>query len=107
MHSRPRLDREPQLYPDPASRYQPEGPHGPSEVIDPSLFPWTDDAWRGVPLEGQVFYELHIGTFTPEGTWDAAAERLAELVDLGIPVIEMMPVAEFAGRFGWGYDGVD
>jgi len=102
-----RLDDEAQLYPDPASRYQPEGPHGPSEVIDPSLFSWTDDTWRGVPLEGQVFYEMHVGTFTPEGTWDAAAARLPELAELGITVIEMMPVADFAGLFGWGYDGVD
>jgi maltooligosyltrehalose trehalohydrolase len=95
------------LYPDPASRFQPQGPHGPSEVIDPSGFPWTDAAWPGVPLEGQVIYELHLGTFTREGTWAAAARELPELGRLGITVVEVMPVAEFEGRFGWGYDGVD
>jgi maltooligosyltrehalose trehalohydrolase len=93
--------------PDPASRFQPDGPHGPSEVVDASTFAWTDDGWGGVSLAGQVFYELHVGTFTREGTWAAAAEQLPELARLGITVIELMPVAEFAGRFGWGYDGVD
>lgn len=92
-------------YPDPASRYQPDGPHGPSEVVDPR-FAWTDDAWHGPSLEGAVLYELHVGTFTPEGTWAAAQSQLEALAELGITVIEMMPVAEFAGRFGWGYDGV-
>ncbi|HEX6559150.1 MAG TPA: malto-oligosyltrehalose trehalohydrolase, partial [Longimicrobiales bacterium] len=94
-------------FPDPASRFQPEGPHGPSEVIDPDSFQWTDGAWRGVERTGQIIYELHIGTFTSEGTWQAAAEHLAELAALGITMLEVMPVAEFAGRFGWGYDGVD
>jgi len=93
--------------PDPESRFQPEGPHGPSEVIDPRAFAWTDAAWRGVELRGQVIYELHVGTFTREGTWAAAAKELEELRDAGITLIEMMPIAEFAGRFGWGYDGVD
>lgn len=99
-----RLDGE-GPYPDPASRYQPEGVHGPSEVVDPSAFPWTDAGWRGVELPGQVLYEMHVGTFTPEGTWDAAAERLPRLAELGVTVVEVMPVAEFAGSFGWGYDG--
>ena len=101
-----RLDGE-HSYPDPASRFQPEGPHGPSRVVDPSRFQWTDGAWRGAELAGQVIYELHVGTFTPEGTWDAARRELAELASLGLTCIELMPVAEFPGRFGWGYDGVN
>jgi maltooligosyltrehalose trehalohydrolase len=101
-----RLDGK-DAFPDPASRFQPEGPHGPSEVIDPDAFRWTDRGWKGATLRGQVIYELHLGTFTPEGTWNAAAEQLSELVRLGVTVVEVMPVAEFPGRFGWGYDGVD
>lgn len=101
------LDDEDTLYPDPASRFQPEGPHGPSQVIDPAAFTWTDAGWDGVELGGQVLYEMHVGTFTREGTWEAAARELAELARLGITTVEMMPVAEFPGRFGWGYDGVD
>ena len=95
------------LYPDPASRFQPQGPHGPSEVVDPASFSWTDAEWRGVALEGQVVYELHVGTFTREGRWAAAARELPELARVGITIVEVMPVAEFEGRFGWGYDGVD
>jgi maltooligosyltrehalose trehalohydrolase len=102
-----RLDGEATLFPDPASRFQPEGPHGPSEVIDPASFAWTDAEWRGVPLDQAVIYEMHIGTFTPEGTWQAAMRELPALRDLGVTVLELMPVAEFPGRFGWGYDGVD
>ena len=102
-----RLDGEPQLYPDPVSRFQPEGPHGPSQVIDPSAFRWSDADWRGVGREGQVIYELHIGTLTPEGTWEAAAREFPELAAAGITLLEVMPVADFPGRFGWGYDGVD
>jgi maltooligosyltrehalose trehalohydrolase len=94
------------LYPDPASRYQPAGPHGPSQIVDPGAFAWTDDGWPGVRLPGQVLYEMHIGTFTPEGTWAAAARELPELRRAGLTVLEIMPVAEFPGRFGWGYDGV-
>lgn len=94
-------------FPDPASRFQPGGPHGPSQVIDPSRFEWTDVAWRGPRLDEAVLYELHIGTFTREGSWAAAAKQLPELADLGITCVEIMPVAEFPGRFGWGYDGVD
>jgi len=93
-------------YPDPASRYQAQGPHHFSEVIDPRLFEWTDGNWPGVKLAGQVIYELHLGTFTTEGTWKAAAEKLSYLKDTGITVIELMPVADFPGKFGWGYDGV-
>jgi maltooligosyltrehalose trehalohydrolase len=95
------------LYPDPASRYQPDGPHNLSEIVDPSAFEWSDRAWSGVSLAGQVLYELHTGTFTPQGTWQAAAAQLEELAKLGISVIELMPIAEFDGHFGWGYDGVD
>jgi maltooligosyltrehalose trehalohydrolase len=101
-----RLDGE-EKYPDPASRFQPEGPHGPSEVIDHSSFPWTDEEWTGPLLKGQVIYEMHIGTFTSEGTWEAAENELPELSRLGVTTIEVMPVADFAGEFGWGYDGVD
>ncbi len=100
------LDEESYLYPDPESRFQPEGPHGHSQVIDPS-FPWTDDKWVGLDAQGQIVYELHIGTFTPEGTWDAARKQLPELASIGITVIELMPIAEFGGARGWGYDGVD
>ena len=100
------LDDEADLYPDPASRFQPHGPHGPSQMVDPHTFQWTDQSWPGVHLEGQVIYEMHLGTFTPEGTWEAASRELPELAELGITLIEVMPVAEFAGRYGWGYDGV-
>lgn len=94
-------------FPDPVSRFQPDGPHGASVLIDPHQFPWTDDAWTGIALHGQVMYELHVGTFTPEGTFASAVRRLAHLRDLGVTCIELMPLAEFSGRFGWGYDGVD
>jgi maltooligosyltrehalose trehalohydrolase len=93
-------------FPDPASRFQPEGPFGWSQVVDP-LFHWTDDNWPGCKLAGQIIYELHIGTFTKEGTWKAAAAQLPELAATGISVLEIMPVADFAGSFGWGYDGVN
>lgn len=102
-----RLNEDEALLPDPASRFQPRGPHGPSEVIDPTGFAWTDRDWPGVNLEGRVCYEMHVGTFTPEGDWLSAARQLPELAAAGIGIIEMMPVADFPGRFGWGYDGVD
>jgi maltooligosyltrehalose trehalohydrolase len=102
-----RLNGEGNLYPDPASRFQPEGPHGPSCVVDPAQFKWTDQAWKGIEMPGQIIYEMHIGTFTPEGTWSAAAKQLAELKKIGITVVEIMPIADFPGEFGWGYDGVD
>jgi len=94
-------------FPDPASRFQPQGPHGPSQVVDPSTYGWRDHDWRGVSLKGSVLYELHIGTFTREGTYAAAAEHLPYLASLGITVLELMPLHEFPGEFGWGYDGVD
>jgi len=102
-----RLDESENFHPDPASRSQPGGPHRSSCVIDPKAFPWTDDDWPGTNLKGQIIYEIHIGTFTSEGTWGAAAEQLPELARAGITVIEMMPIADFSGEFGWGYDGVD
>lgn len=94
-------------FPDPASRFQPEGPHGPSQIIDASRFEWTDQNWSGVTRRGQLIYELHIGTFTSAGTFAAAMERLEYLRDLGVTLIEVMPIADFPGRFGWGYDGVN
>jgi maltooligosyltrehalose trehalohydrolase len=93
-------------FPDPASKYQPEGPHGFSQLVNPETFQWSDTQWPGVRLEGQVIYEMHLGTFTPEGTWKAAEEKLPYLKDTGITVLEIMPVAEFPGKYGWGYDGV-
>jgi maltooligosyltrehalose trehalohydrolase len=91
--------------PDPASQFQPRGVHGPSAVVD-SSFPWTDGAWKGVPLESYVFYELHVGTFTPEGTFDAIIPHLPRLADLAVTAVELMPVAQFPGSRNWGYDGV-
>ncbi|HKQ39432.1 MAG TPA: alpha-amylase family glycosyl hydrolase, partial [Verrucomicrobiae bacterium] len=93
-------------FPDPASRFQPEGPHGPSQVVDPAAFKWTDSNWKGVP-KSQVIYEMHIGTFSKEGTYRGAMEHLPKLIDVGITTLEVMPVADFPGRFGWGYDGVN
>ncbi|MFL6543374.1 MAG: alpha-amylase family glycosyl hydrolase, partial [Chthoniobacterales bacterium] len=94
-------------YADPASRHQPQGVHGPSVVVDAREFEWTDGEWRGVRLRGQVIYEMHVGTFTRDGTWRAAAGQLQQLRDDGITVIEMMPINGFPGEFGWGYDGVN
>jgi len=102
-----RLNRSKNFHPDPASRFQPDGPHGSSYVIDPFAFKWTDANWRGVKLAGQVIYEFHIGTFSPEGTWRAATDKLELLKGDGITSLEMMPISDFPGRFGWGYDGVD
>ena len=105
-----RVNRGEKFYPDPASRFQPEGPHGPSCIIDPGQFQWTDSQWPGpaaAGLIGQIIYEMHIGTFTKEGTWRAATEQLAELARIGITVVEMMPIGDFPGKFGWGYDGVN
>ena len=93
--------------PDPRSAWQPHGVDGPSRVFDASRHVWGDGDWAGRDARGAVLYELHLGTFTPEGTLDAAAERLGHLVDLGVDVVELMPVAAFPGRWGWGYDGVD
>jgi len=91
---------------DPRALRLPDGPEAPSQVVDVATFAWTDDAWRGLPLPGSVIYELHVGTFTEVGTFDAAVERLDHLVDLGIDIVELMPVGAFPGRYGWGYDGV-
>jgi maltooligosyltrehalose trehalohydrolase len=91
--------------PDPASRYQPEGVHGPSEVVN-AAFPWTDSSWFGIPLRDYIIYELHVGTFTAEGTFDAVIPHLAELKELGVTALEIMPVAQFPGERNWGYDGV-
>jgi maltooligosyltrehalose trehalohydrolase len=93
-------------FPDPVSRFQPEGPHGPSQVIDPSSFRWSDLGWQGIRIHGQVIYELHVGTFTPAGSYESAISKLQRLKETGITAIELMPLAEFSGRFGWGYDGV-
>jgi maltooligosyltrehalose trehalohydrolase len=101
-----RLDGGPS-YPDPASRFQPSGPHGPSEVIDPHAYAWTDETWTGLVPNGQALYEMHIGTFTQQGSYATAAEHLPYLKDLGITAIEVMPLNEFDGEFGWGYDGVN
>jgi len=101
------LDDDDYRYPDPASRFQPEGVHGPSEVIDPAAYRWHDAGWKGLTLPGQVISEIHLGTFTPEGTYAAAIEKLPLLKDVGITAIELMPLAEYQGAYGWGYDGVD
>ena len=92
--------------PDPASRRNPEDVHAPSEVVDPGAFEWSDGNWRGRPWHEAVIYELHVGTFTPEGTFSAAARRLDYLRDLGITAIELMPIADTPGKCNWGYDGV-
>jgi len=92
--------------PDPRSAWQPDGVHGPSRVVDHAAFTWTDSTWRGLPLAGSVLYELHVGTFTAEGTFDAALARLDHLVELGVTTVELLPCNAFAGRWGWGYDGV-
>jgi maltooligosyltrehalose trehalohydrolase len=99
-----RLDDGPER-PDPASRCQVEGVHGPSMVVEPG-FPWTDAGWLGRPLDEYVIYEIHVGTFTDEGTFDAAVRHLDELRDLGVTAVELMPVAQFPGDRNWGYDGV-
>ena len=101
-----RLDGDRTL-PDPASRFQPEGVHGPSQVIDPQAFAWTDLGWMGTSLQHLIIYELHVGTFSPAGTFAGAAARLDEVARLGVTAIEIMPVAEFPGERNWGYDGVD
>ena len=100
-----RVDGSPNR-PDPRSALQPDGVHGPSRTVDPDAWQWTDQNWAGKDLRGSVIYELHVGTFTPEGTLDAAASRLGHLVDLGVDIVELMPLAAFPGKAGWGYDGV-
>lgn len=93
--------------PDPRSPWQPAGPHGPSRPVDHDAFDWSDGQWRGIHLPSAVIYELHVGTFSPAGTFDGVISKLDHLVDLGIEAVELLPVAEFPGRRGWGYDGVD
>jgi maltooligosyltrehalose trehalohydrolase len=93
-------------FPDPASRFQPHGVHGPSAIVDPRAFAWSDDGWRGVALREAVIYELHVGTFSEAGTFAAVTERLPYLADLGVTVLELMPIADFPGSRNWGYDGV-
>jgi maltooligosyltrehalose trehalohydrolase len=95
------------VYPDPYSRFQPQGPHGPSMIVDPDAYRWRDTEWPGIRMPGQVLYEMHVGAFTREGTFDAAARELRELAELGVSCIELMPIYEFPGRFNWGYDAVD
>jgi malto-oligosyltrehalose trehalohydrolase len=95
-----------ELVPDPASRFQPEDADGPSEVIDPHAFAWQDEGWRGLPWGDTVVYELHVGTFTSQGSYGGIASKLAYLKDLGVTAIELMPLSDFAGRRNWGYDGV-
>jgi maltooligosyltrehalose trehalohydrolase len=92
--------------PDPASNYQPEGVHGVSQVVDHSLFRWKDNLWKGIPLKELIMYEIHVGTFTREGTFEAVVKRLDELADTGINALELMPVSQFPGSRNWGYDGV-
>src|SRR5215469_16940632 len=93
--------------PDPRSLRQPFGVNGVSRTYDHSAFCWTDRGWRGGPLHGALIYEMHVGTFTPEGTFDAAVGRLDHLRDLGVDTVELMPVASFPGHHGWGYDGIN
>jgi maltooligosyltrehalose trehalohydrolase len=92
--------------PDPASRFQPQGVHGPSRIVDPEAFRWTDGKWNGIPLGRSIFYELHVGTYTSEGSFDAVIPHLQELAALGVTTIELMPIAQFPGSRNWGYDGV-
>lgn len=101
-----RLDEGP-LYPDPASNFQPEGPFGPSQIIDHGNFKWSDRAWQCKGIEEQIIYEMHIGTFTDEGTYAAAEKELPELAKLGVTALELMPLHDFPGKFGWGYDSVN
>ena len=92
--------------PDPASRYQPEDVHGPSQVVDATAFDWRDEDWRGRPWQETVLYELHVGSFTQEGTFAGVKSKLDHLVDLGVTAIELMPLSDFPGGRNWGYDGV-
>ncbi|WP_263368937.1 malto-oligosyltrehalose trehalohydrolase [Edaphobacter bradus] len=100
------LDDDPKPYPDPRSLWQPRGVHGVSRLYDQSAFVWRDEHWQAPPLASAVIYEMHVGTFSPEGTFDGAIERLGHLARLGVTHVELMPVAEFPGDYGWGYDGV-
>ena len=101
-----RLD-DSETCPDPASRFQPDGPHGPSQVVDPKDYAWGDAAWTGVPPGRRVVYEMHVGTFTKEGTFASAVAELPRLAALGVTLVELLPLSDFVGQFGWGYDGVN
>jgi maltooligosyltrehalose trehalohydrolase len=92
--------------PDPASHFQPEGVFGPSAVVDHEVFNWKDHGWRGLDIKELIFYELHVGTFSREGTFRSALDRIKELRDLGINAVELMPITQFSGKRNWGYDGV-
>lgn len=92
--------------PDPASRFQPQDVHGPSELVDPSSFDWADQSWHGRPWEEAVIYELHVGTFSPEGTFSGVEKKLGYLADIGVTALELMPLSDFSGGRNWGYDGV-
>ncbi len=97
-----RLDGRAEVYADPASRFQPKGPHGPSEIVDPGLFTWTDQEWPGVSIDGQILYEMHVGTFTQEGTWESGARELPELASLGITVAGVDARGRIFGKFWLG-----
>jgi maltooligosyltrehalose trehalohydrolase len=101
-----RLNGDARVLPDPASRFQPRGPAGLSQIVDPRSFRWSDREWKGIKIAGQVIYEVHIGSLTDEGTWSAAEARLGQIASAGMTVVELMPAADFPGEFGWGYDGV-
>lgn len=101
-----RIDGNTKLLPDPVSRFQPHGSNGLSQVIDYTAYRWNDTEWKGIPDDGKILYEMHVGTFTPEGTWQTAQKQLPELASLGVTVIELLPVAEFEGMFDWGYNGI-
>ena len=101
-----RIDGKQEL-PDPASCYQPQGPHGPSQIVDHKNFNWHDQGWKGIDLRALVIYELHVGTFTEDGTFLAIAEKIEHLKKIGVNAIELMPIAQFPGSRNWGYDGVD
>lgn len=105
MHYRYQLPEG--AFPDPASRFQPAGPHGASQIVDPAAYAWQATDWKGVKQDGQIIYEMHVGTFSREGTWEAAAAQLPQLAELGVTLLEVMPVADFPGDHGWGYDGVN
>ncbi len=101
------IDNGETLLPDPYSRFQPSGPQGLSQLVDAQSYPWNDSDWTGIEIQNTILYEMHIGTFTKEGTWKAAAEKLSTLTDMGINAIELMPISEFSGNFGWGYESVN
>jgi maltooligosyltrehalose trehalohydrolase len=101
------IENDEKPYPDPASRFQPEGPFGLSMIVNSNKYKWKTNNWKGTKLKGAVIYEMHIGTFTQEGTWKAAQAQLPELAEVGITCLEIMPIADFPGNFGWGYDGVN